>query len=105
MQSSAPLPVKPRSPELTALFGGVCIGGGLFYVRRYKTGAACVAMAALFVWMWYHYHILWSLWFLAVLWYWQMWYGYAKAEEFNDGLQIQLELQKSFQLTQSGKSP
>ncbi len=105
MRVDDPRLVKPRNPELTALLGGVCIGAGLIYVERYKTAVASIAIELTLVWTWYRYHILWVLWFLAVLWYWQVWYGYEKAEQFNQELDIQRELRNSLESTLVGKSP
>jgi hypothetical protein len=88
MQTPSGKPVKLLKPGLAALLGGGCIGAGLLYVRMKKTAAACIALAVFLVWAWFQYHILWLLWMLAVLWYWQMWIGYDKAEEFNDELVV-----------------
>jgi hypothetical protein len=82
-------PFKQRNPGLAALLGGVCIGAGLVYVGRRKTAAASILLALLLIWILFHYHNLWKLWALfalAVLWYWQMWYGYDVAENPNKRL-------------------
>ncbi len=105
MRLEDPTGVKPKRPGLAALLGGVCIGAGLLCIGRYKTGVASIAVEVGLLWMWYHYHILWSLWLLAVLWYWQVWFGYEKAEQFNEELEMQIELWKSMRPFAAGKSP
>ena len=94
MQTGALEHVKPRKPNIAALLGAVCIGAGLIYVGRKKTALICIALALIIVGVELYYHVLWTLWFLAVLWYWQVWYGYDKAEEFNEDLLIAVELSK-----------
>jgi hypothetical protein len=89
MRTNSSSPIKPRHPGLAALLGGVCIGAGLFYVGRKKTAAACIVLALLLVGIWSHYHILWTLWLMAVLWNWQIWHGYDKAEDFNTSLEVE----------------
>jgi hypothetical protein len=94
MRTPPSMPIRPRIPETAVVLGGVCIGAGLAYAGRYKTGAASAALAILLLWMFLSMHILWSLFLLSVLWYWQMWYGYAEVENFNEELGIMLELER-----------
>ena len=61
------------------------------YVGWRKTAVASVLLGVVLVSIWYYYHILWTLWMLAVLWYWQMWFGYDKAEAFNTDLLVATE--------------
>ncbi len=83
----------PRNPRTAALLGAICIGAGLVYVRRIRTAAAAIALEIAFAWLWFSEHFLPSLFFLAMLWYWQMWYGYDVAENSNKGLINRSELE------------
>lgn len=71
-----------KRPLLAAGMGAVVIGSGHLYTGRWLEGVALLAAALVLTWAIFNVS-LWALFFLAVIWQWQIINAYDRAADFD----------------------
>lgn len=72
-----------KNPSIAALLSAFIIGTGHIYIRKWKTGICCIAIEILLIYSIFYFQHPFPIWPLSILWYWQIWDAFDKAEEFN----------------------